>query len=77
MVIARRINERRDKAILEEGLEKGREEGLEKGLEKGREEGRVEADGEWTAWLTRSEEAQREGREFTEPPPSKRAESDK
>ena len=61
MVIARRINERRDKAIREEG----------------REEGREEVNSEWTAWLKRSREAQEEGREFTEPPPSEKAEAEK
>lgn len=59
MVIARRINERRDKEIREEG----------------REEGREETTGEWTAWLKRLREAQKEGREFTEPAPSEKAES--
>ena len=55
MVIARRINERRDRAMLEKGRE--------------------EATGEWTAWLKRLREAQKEGREFTEPAPSEKAES--
>ena len=69
MVIARRINERRDRTMLERGREEGREEG--------REKGREETAGEWTAWLERMREAQKEGREFTEPAPSEKAESDK
>ncbi len=38
-----------------------------------REEGREEVTGEWTAWLKRLREAQKEGREFTEPAPSEKA----
>ncbi len=53
MVIARRINERRDRAIREE------------------------VTSEWTAWLKRLREAQKEGREFTEPAPSEKAEAGK
>ena len=36
---------------------------------KGREEGREEVQQLWQAWNQRREEALREGREFTEPPP--------
>ena len=53
------------------GKEEGLEEGREEGREKGREEGRKEERHQWQAWNQRREEALREGREFTEPPPSK------
>ena len=36
----------------------------------GRTEGRTEEREEWLAWLERREAAEREGREFTEPPPA-------
>ena len=39
---------------------------------KGRKEAAAERDAEWDAWLTRYREAQAEGQEFTEPPPSAR-----
>lgn len=36
---------------------------------KGKEDGLKEAQQQWQAWNRRREEALREGREFTEPPP--------
>jgi hypothetical protein len=51
---------------------KGREEGLEEGEQKGREEERQQ----WLAWNQRREAALREGRDFTEPPPSNPAKED-
>ena len=45
--------------------------GKEAGLKEGREEGREEERLQWQAWNQRREEALREGREFTEPPPGK------
>ena len=44
---------------------KGKSEGLKEGLKEGREEEREQ----WLAWNQRREEALREGREFSEPPP--------
>ena len=41
----------------------------DKGKEDGREEGQEEERQRWLAWNQRREEALREGREFTEPPP--------
>ena len=38
--------------------------------EEAREEGREERDRLWEAWLERREAAERDGRPFTEPPPS-------
>ena len=38
--------------------------------ERMRQEGQAERDAEWTSWLERWRNAQEEGREFTEPPPS-------
>ena len=49
-----------------EGLKEGREEGRQEGREEGREEERQQ----WHTWIRRREETLREGREFTEPPPS-------
>ena len=51
-----------------DGLTKGRGEGLAEGLAEGRNEEREE----WLAWNERREAAEREGREFTEPPPAGR-----
>jgi hypothetical protein len=56
----------------QEGLQAGREEGLEEGEQKGREEERQQ----WLAWNQRREAALREGRDFTEPPPSNPAKED-
>ncbi|MCY4367643.1 MAG: hypothetical protein OXE17_15670 [Chloroflexi bacterium] len=39
------------------------------GLKEGHQEGREEEREQWLAWNQRREEALREGREFTEPPP--------
>ena len=47
-----------------------RQEGREEGLEEGREEGREEANRAWETWNERREAADRDGRPFTEPPPS-------
>ena len=47
---------------LKERYNKGREEGLE--------EGRKEADKMWSEWNQRREQAEKEGRDFNEPPPS-------
>ena len=43
----------------------------EEGREEGRAEGRQEANQDWEAWLERREAAERDGRPFTEPPPSR------
>ena len=48
-----------------------REEGREEGRAEGRAEGRQEANQDWEAWLERREAAERDGRPFTEPPPSR------
>ena len=50
--------------------QEGREEGLEEGREQGRGEGREEANRAWETWNERREAANRDGRPFTEPPPS-------
>lgn len=39
--------------------------------QEGREEGRAEANRAWESWNERREAAEREGRAFTEPPPSR------
>ena len=44
---------------------RGRQDGKKEGRAEGREEERLQ----WRAWNQRREEALREGREFTEPPP--------
>ena len=57
----------------EEGHAEGRAEGRKEGRAEGREEGLLEARkaiAEWVAWNQRRLEAERAGREFTEPPPS-------
>ena len=56
-----------------EGLREGRDEGRQEGHQEGREEEREQ----WLAWNQRREEALREGREFTEPPPGKPANGSK
>ncbi len=40
-----------------------------KGRKEGKEEGREEERGKWREWNLRREQALREGKEFTEPPP--------
>ena len=68
------------KQAREEGMEAGRKEGMEagrkEGMEAGREEGADRMHREWQiwrmameTWQLRKENAEREGREFTEPPP--------
>ena len=48
-----------------------REEGRQVGREEGRQEGREEANLVWEAWNGRRLAAEREGRAFTESPPSR------
>ena len=52
-----------------EGRVEGREEGREEGRVEGREQGLAEVRAEWQAWNERRLAAEREGREFIEPPP--------
>ena len=47
-----------------------RQEGREEGREEGLREGRSEANQAWEAWNARRQAADRDGRPFTEPPPS-------
>jgi hypothetical protein len=60
----------------QEGLQAGRQEGREEGLEEGEQKGREEEHQQWLAWNQRREAALREGRDFTEPPPSSPAKED-
>ena len=46
---------------------------LREGRQEGRREGRASRDAEWRAWYERMRAAQARGEEFTEPPPSLRA----
>ena len=62
MVLARRWLERQE--------QKGFEQGLEQGIERGMEQGEARRQGEWESWNYRRLQAQEEGREFDEPPPS-------
>ena len=50
--------------------------GRQEGLQAGRQEGREEEHQQWLAWNQRREAALREGRDFTEPPPSNPAKED-
>ena len=61
---------------LKSRYDKGKKEGREEGKEEGREEGREEVQKLWFAWNRRREEALREGREFTEPPPAETGSKD-
>ena len=54
---------------LVEGISMLAERYLKSRYDKGKEEGREEVQQLWLAWNQRREEALREGREFTEPPP--------
>lgn len=54
---------------LVEGVSMLAERYLKSRYAKGKEEGRKEERLQWRAWNQRREEALREGREFTEPPP--------
>ena len=51
------------------GLEEGRTAGLEEGRTAGLEEGHAKAQAMWRAWNQRRLDAERQGREFAEPPP--------
>ena len=53
-------------------LEKKRQEGREQGLAEGRVEGRTETNAQWDAWNQRRMQAEANGEQFTEPPPSAR-----
>ena len=57
----------RDQQKEQEAEERGRQLGLQEGQQKGRER----ADQEWRDWYERYQVAQREGREFNEPPPDR------
>lgn len=70
MVLARRWLERQEQKGFEQGLEQGIEQGIEQGLERGMEQGEARRQGEWEGWNYRRLQAQEEGREFDEPPPS-------
>ena len=52
-----------------EGIEQGRAIGLEEGRTAGLKEGRAEVQTKWRAWNQRRLDAERQGREFVEPPP--------
>ena len=53
-----------------EGRVEGRAEGQAEGRVEGRVEGQVERDTEWSAWLSRLQEAQARGEPFDEPSPA-------
>lgn len=69
-MLVERYLRRRYQAGLKEGEEKGKAEGREEGKAEGLAEGRSEAWNEWQSWNQRRLEAEKEGRSFTEPPPS-------
>ena len=50
-------------------IEAHKAEGREQGRTEGRDQGRAEARAEWQAWNECRLAAEREGREFAEPPP--------
>ena len=56
--------------LVEKYLRRRYQAGLKEGEEKGKAEGRSQAWHEWQAWNERRLEAEKEGRPFTEPPPS-------
>ncbi len=55
--------------VIEGHKAEGREQGRAEGRVEGREQGLAEARAKWQAWNDRRLAAEREGREFTEPPP--------
>ena len=57
-------------ALKERLIQRGREEGREEGREQGRKEGRQELQKAWEEWNARRNEAEVQGVEFKEPPPS-------
>ena len=57
-------------------LDNARQEGREEGREEGRVEERQKRDRLWEAWLERRDAAERDGRSFTEPPPSSHQSTD-
>ena len=61
----------RDQQRIQEAEERVRIIGSEQAREEGRREGRKKADQEWRDWYERYQVAQREGREFNEPPPDR------
>ena len=53
-----------------EGHEQGHQEGHEQGLAQGIQLGSTAQQEAWEGWNRRREQAEAEGREFTEPPPT-------
>ena len=70
MFLARMMMERAERRGVLEGIEQGMEQGLKEGLKEGKEAGREENQRKWEAWNYRRLQAQEEGRDFNEPPPS-------
>ena len=54
----------------QEGHEQGHQEGLEQGWKEGSQQGATAQQEAWEGWNRRREQADAEGREFTEPPPT-------
>ena len=54
----------------QEGHEQGHQKGLEQGLAQGIQLGSTAQQEAWEGWNRRREQAEAEGREFTEPPPT-------
>ena len=69
MILARRWLERME-AKREAELAQLMEQGIEQGISQGIVQGQAERQKEWEGWNDRRLQAQEEGREFNEPPPS-------
>ena len=63
--------------LAERYLKSRYEKGKEEGLQEGRQEGQERERQQWLAWNRRRDEAIREGREFSEPPPGEVEKVDK
>ena len=66
MVFGSWIRERTRERARREGLKEGREEGREEGVKQGKQENHAR----WLAWLERRQQAESNGEEFNEPPPT-------
>ena len=73
-MIAELFKEGRFQRGLQQGFDQGHGQGRQEGIEQGRREGILQGSADqqkaWEGWNRRREQAEAEGREFTEPHPT-------
>ena len=68
--IRERTRERARREGVEEGKKQGIQEGKEQGIQEGKKQGIRENNARWLSWLERRQQAEANGEEFDEPPPT-------